>query len=91
MTTMEIAKKPEQTIKHNFDLIPDYYRYQISNNNLIIYQTENFTYINIDLIETISENRNTVDIIIISDNIYISYQLFKDFPLIHCSVINLTK
>lgn len=77
-------------MKHNFNLIPDRYDYQINNHNLIIHQVENFTSINIDLIETIEESKCTVDIKIKKDSICIWYSLYKNFHLIHCSIINLT-
>ena len=91
MTTMETAKKPEQTMKHNFDLIPNHYDYTVNNRNLLINQDQQFISINIDLIDSIDETTSTIDIGIKSDNIYIWYTLFKKFNLIHCSVINLTK
>lgn len=86
---METTKKTEQTMKHNFDLIPNHYRYQIINKNLVIHQIENFISINIELIEIIEETKCTIDINIKTDNICIWYSLYKDFPLIHCSIINL--
>lgn len=82
-------------MKHNFNLIPEQYNYQVINHNLIINQVENFISvnfisINIDLIEIIEENNCTIDIKIKTDNIYIWYSLYKNFHLIHCSIINLT-
>lgn len=75
--------------KHNFNLIPEQYNYQIINQNLVIHQIENFISINIELIEIIEESKCTIDIKIKTDSICIWYSLYKNFYLVHCSVIKL--
>ena len=76
-------------MKHNFNLIPDQYDYNIANNRLIIHHDLNFIAIDIDLIKRIEDCFSTISIIVESDNVCIWYSFYKKVKLVHASVIKL--
>jgi hypothetical protein len=74
-------------MKHNFNLIPEQYNYEIVNNCLTTYHDCNFISINIDLIKHIKECESTISIIVETDNVCIWYSFYKKITLVHTSVI----
>lgn len=76
-------------MKHNFNLIPNQYNYSTNDNNINIMIEDNYISIDIDLISSINDNENVVNIQIVTNDMCIWYTLYKKITFIHCSVIKL--
>lgn len=76
-------------MKHNFNLIPDRYNHTINNKYLTIIIDDNYISIDLNLISSIDDEINVVNIKVVTNDICIWYTLYKKITFIHCSVINL--